>query len=126
MEKKICPLLYAGYLSYAGSSEQYSDDIECLGDQCGCWDSFNKVCSLVSLARKGKQGIPKPQAIVFIAAWGEYEACTQTHRLVAGLRGSGGTSCYALAGQATMATPSAIFINFLEIYNGNTQEEKEK
>jgi len=45
---KICPLLYSGWLSFKGLSEQRdSTEIECLNDQCGWWNFEDNCCSIL-------------------------------------------------------------------------------
>jgi len=59
---KICPLLYTGWLSFKGLSEQRdSTEIECLGDQCGWWDPEAEECIIFSALKSFKDKTIKPK-----------------------------------------------------------------
>ena len=49
---KICPLLYLGWLSFAGQTEQKdSTEIECLQSQCSWFDEDQGQCAIIILTR---------------------------------------------------------------------------
>jgi len=52
---KICPLLYLGWLSFKGYSDQADTrEIECLKGQCALWNEAQGQCGLLTAKQRDK------------------------------------------------------------------------